>query len=298
MTHDSTNQHLSLEPDYDGFDPLEDFEDDATEVEGRADEFVATVSAAEDALAHDAMAPATPAICEKPAEERIADLLEAMAPRRTVLLGILAACETPMATSVMKEAVERISGRKFSVYTPSNFCTMLEVAGGLARVTAAGEPYTDEVRAPEMVEVDGRAFWRPTTPPPVYWQTTEAGATVLAEDDPAARIERLFAKEPEFLPVYKRILLMADTDEGTSMGLMSVAVDTDPAIAENRRFYVQHFVESLERAGAFVWADGATDAGRAALTGALAEVIDDYEVPAVDDVTCANVPTLTDGVNW
>ena len=41
------------------------------------------------------------------------------------------------------------------------------------------------------------------------------------------------------------------------MGLMSVAVDTDPAIAENRRFYVQHFVESLERAGAFVWADGA-----------------------------------------
>ena len=47
MTHDSTNQHLSLEPDYDGFDPLEDFEDDATEVEGRADEFVATVSAAE-----------------------------------------------------------------------------------------------------------------------------------------------------------------------------------------------------------------------------------------------------------
>ena len=134
-----------------------------------------------------------------------------------------------------------------------------------------------------------------------FRNTTEAGATVLAEDDPAARIERLFAKEPEFLPVYKRILLMADTEEGTSMGLMSVAVDTDPAIAENRRFYVQHFVESLERAGAFVWADGAwraTDAGRTALAGALAEVIDDYEVPAVDDVTCANVPTLTDGVNW
>lgn len=154
---------------------------------------------------------------------------------------------------------------------------------------------------PRWWKWSGRAFWRPTTPPPVYWQTTEAGATVLAEDDPAARIERLFAKEPEFLPVYKRILLMADTEEGTSMGLMSVAVDTDPAIAENRRFYVQHFVESLERAGAFVWADGAwhaTDAGRAALAGALAKVVDDYEVPAVDDVTCANVPTLTDGVNW
>ena len=214
-----------------------------------------------------------PTYAARPAEERTRELLSQMRPHRATLLGILAACETPMATSAMKETVERISGRKFSVYTPSNFCTMLEVAGGLARVTDTGEPYTDEVRAPEMVEVDSRAFWRPTTPPPVYWQTTEAGATVLAEDDPAARIERLFAKEPEFLPVYKRILLMADTEEGTSMGLMSVAVDTDPAIAENRRFYVQHFVESLERAGAFVWADGAwraTDAGRAALAVALA----------------------------
>ena len=125
-----------------------------------------------------------PTYAARPAEERTRELLSQMRPHRATLLGILAACETPMATSAMKEAVERISGRKFSVYTPSNFCTMLEVAGGLARVTDAGEPYTDEVRAPEMVEVDGRAFWRPTTPPPVYWQTTEAGATVLAEDAP------------------------------------------------------------------------------------------------------------------
>ncbi len=68
--------------------------------------------------------------------------------------------------------------------------------------------------------------------------------------------------------MYKRILLMADTEEGTGMGLMSVAVDTDPAIAENRRFYVQHFVESLERAGAFVWADGAWHATRCGPCGA------------------------------
>lgn len=242
-----------------------------------------------------------PAYAARPAEERTRELLSQMRPHRATLLGVLAACEEPVATAAMKETVERISGRKFSVYSPSNFCTMLEVAGGLERVTAEGEPYTAEVAAPEIVEVDGQKFWRPTTPPPVYWCTTEAGAIALAEDDPDARIERLFAKEPEFLPVYKRILLMADAEDGTSMGLMSVAVDTDPAVADNRRFYVQHFVESLERAGAFVWADGAwrtTEAGRAALAGALAEVIDDYEVPAVEDVTSADVPTLTDGVNW
>lgn len=242
-----------------------------------------------------------PAYAARPAVERTRELLSQMRPHRATLLGVLAACEEPVSTAAMKDAVERISGRKFSVYTPSNFCTMLEVAGALERVTAAGEPYDTEAIAPAMVEVDGREFWQPTAPAPVYWRTAEAGATVLAEDDPAGRIERLFAKEPEFLPVYKRILLMADTEEGTSMGLMSVAVDTDPAVADNRRFYVQHFVESLERAGAFVWADGAwraTDAGRAALTGALAAVVDDYDVPAVEDVTSADVPTLTDGVNW
>ena len=65
MTHDSTNQHLSLEPDYDGFDPLEDFDDDETE--GRADEFVATVSAAEDALAREnSTAPARPSPASAP----------------------------------------------------------------------------------------------------------------------------------------------------------------------------------------------------------------------------------------
>lgn len=242
-----------------------------------------------------------PAYAARPADERTRELLSQMRPHRATLLGVLAACEEPVATAAMKDTVERISGRKFSVYTPSNFCTMLEVAGGLERVTAEGEPYGADAIAPELVEVDGQEFWRPTTPAPVHWRTTEAGAAVLAEDDPAARIERLFAKEPEFLPVYKRILLMADTDEGTSMGLMSVAVDTDPAVADNRRFYVQHFVESLERAGAFVWADGAwraTDAGRAALADALADIVDDYEVPAVEDVTTADVPTLTDGVNW
>lgn len=242
-----------------------------------------------------------PAYAARPADERTRELLSQMRPHRATLLGVLAACEAPVAATAMKDTVERISGRKFSVYTPSNFCTMLEVAGGLERVTAEGEPYRADAITPELVEVNGQEFWRPTTPATVHWRTTEAGAAVLAEDDPAARIERLFAKEPEFLPVYKRILLMADTEEGTSMGLMSVAVDTDPAVADNRRFYVQHFVESLERAGAFVWADGAwrvTDTGRAALAGALAEVVDDYEVPAVEDVTSADVPTLTDGVNW
>ena len=44
--------------------------------------------------------------------------------------------------------------------------------------------------------------------------------------------------------------------------------------------------------------DGTGDGSADKPFATLAKVVDDYEVPAVDDVTCANVPTLTDGVNW
>lgn len=239
-----------------------------------------------------------PGYADRPPEERTRELFGQMNPHRATLLGMLRAAETPLATKAVADALADIPGHKFSVYTPSNFCTMLEVAGALERVNEAGEPYAAAAPEPDIVEVDGMQFWRPTTPPEVFWLTTDAGRAMLADDDPAARAERLFAKEPEFLPVYKRVLTLMDAPEGTTMGLMSVAVDTDPAVKESRRFYVQHFVESLERAGAAAWTEGAwriTDAGRAALE-MLADVVDDYEIPAVE--TVADVPTTTDGVSW
>lgn len=241
-----------------------------------------------------------PAWAARPAAERTAELFGQMRPHRAILLGILeAASDAPLTTTEVAEACERISGRKFSVYSPSNFCTMLEEVGALDRVTAEGAPYGEARPEPARVQVDGVEYWEPTLPPVVHWKTTEVGAAQLADDDPDARIARLFAAEPEFLSVYKRVLTLGCAPEGSSMGLMSVAVDTDPAVAQKRRFYVQHFVESLERAGGFVWRDGAwhtTAAGEAALTDALADVVDDYEIPAVEDV--CEMPTTTDGVRW
>ena len=206
MTHDSTNQHLSLEPDYDGFDPLEDFEDDATEVEGRADEFVATVSAAEDALAHDAMAPATPAICEKPAEERIADLLEAMAPRRTVLLGILAACAEPQPASAVNARVDELQENNFSVYSAANLCSLLEKAGAIERVTAKGEPAEDIEIEPQTVVVDGVEYLEAREPVEIYWHITEPGRAALEADKPLERLRALLDEDAAYAPIYQRIL--------------------------------------------------------------------------------------------
>lgn len=240
-----------------------------------------------------------PAYAARPALDRTRELFGQMRPHRATLLGILEMAGCPVSTAEVRARMEGSGRAKFSVYTPSNFCTMLEVAGALDRVTAEGAPYDETKPEPAVVEIDGVAYYEPTEPPCVYWKTTEAGATLLAEDDPAERIARLFEREEAYLPVYKRVLSLALPAEGTSMGLMSVAVDTDPFVAENRRFYVQHFVESLERAGAFAWENGAwhtTEAGRGALEGPLADVVDSYEIPALEDVV--EMPTITDGVRW
>lgn len=240
-----------------------------------------------------------PAYAARPALDRARELFGQMRPHRATLLGILEMASDPISTADVRAGLEGSGRVKFSVYTPSNFCTMLEVAGALDRVTAEGAPYDEAKPEPAVVEIDGVAYYEPTEPPCVYWKTTEAGAALLTEDDPAERIARLFEREETYLPVYKRVLSLALPEEGTSMGLMSVAVDTDPFVAENRRFYVQHFVESLERAGAFAWENGAwhtTEAGRAALEGPLADVVDSYEIPALEDVV--EMPTITDGVRW
>lgn len=217
MTHDSTNQHLSLEPDYDGFDPLEDFDDDETE--GRADEFVATVSAAEDALARenaDADADATPSgasvACERPAEERIDDLLKAMAPRRTVLLGILAACAQPQPASAVKAQVDELQANNFSVYSAANLCSLLEKAGALERVTADGDPADDAETEPETVVVDGVEYLEACEPVETYWLATAPGIAALEADKPLDRLRALLEEDAAYAPIYQRILNLCAAD--------------------------------------------------------------------------------------
>ena len=266
MTHDSTNQHLSLEPDYDGFDPLEDFEDDAAETEGRADEFVATVSAAEDALAHDDDKPVAPATCEKPAEERIADLLKAMAPRRTVLLGILTACDEPQPASAVNARVDELQENNFSVYSAANLCSLLEKAGAIERVTAEGEPAENIEAEPQTVVVDGVEYLEAREPVEIYWRITEPGRAALEADKPLERLRALLDEDAAYAPIYQRILRLCAADGGTTTPTINNAVDHDPLV-QKPRFYAPHFVDRLEKCDALVWKKAwcITDIGRTGL---------------------------------
>lgn len=240
----------------------------------------------------------SPEYTARPAQERTRELLAHMAPHRQVLLGALRAATSPVSDDSMRNAVEELRAHKFSVYSPSNICTMLEAAGALERVTEDGTPYERYVPQPAIVVVDGEEFFEPTEPPAVYWCITDAGKEALDANDPADRIARQLEREKEFVALYKRVLVLTARDEGATMAQLSGAVDSDPLICEPRRYFVQHFVEALERCECVAWQGAAwkaTELGERVLRENLADVAD--VVPDVIE-TPKHMPTETQGVNW
>lgn len=239
-----------------------------------------------------------PEYAARPAQERTRELLAHMSPHRQVLLGVLRAAKEPRSNEQITQAVDDLRTHKFSVYSPSNICTMLEQAGALVRVTAEGAPYADYVPTPLIVEEDGVEFYQPTTPPTVYWRTSEAGLEALVANDPEKRAIHQLEREANLQPLYKRVLTLCARTQGATMSQLSGAVDSDPLIANPREFFVQHFVEALERCECIYWqgdAWHASELGASLLATHLADVRDDApETFAVPDT----LPAETQGVNW
>lgn len=241
---------------------------------------------------------ATPEYAARPAEERIRELFNNMNPHRRVLYGVLRALCDPISNDEVGGVVDALRAHKFSVYSTSNICTMLETAGAVQRVLEDGTPYADFKPEPKIVVEDGVEYWQAVPAPTPFWQITEAGQAQLDSYHPIEKIEATFADEAEYLTLYKRVLTMCASDEGVTMKQMSAAVDSDPLVAtEPRNYFVQHFVEALERGEAVAWNGKAwkiTEVGRQALSENLADVVDDYVMPA--DAQPAQ--TESDGVNW
>lgn len=290
----------SLDPMGDYIDPADPSDDDPSpflpNVQGRT-EFLPPDADRIPVMEH-AVKQGTDEYAARPADERTRELFGQMRPHRTTLLGILDATCTPASTDEIERAVEELRTRKFSVYSASNLCTMLEAAGALERVTAEGDPYETCDPKPAVVVIDGEEYYEPTWPPKVHWQATETGLQMVAEDDPVERMQRLLKREEDLQAVHKRVLSMASEPGGTTMSQLSAAVDGNPLIAEPRRFFVQHFVEGLERCDALAWSGStwkATSIGAQALE-MLANVRDDYEAPAKD--TANAIATETNGITW
>ena len=236
----------------------------------------------------------------RPAKERITELFNNMNPHRRVLYGVLREMKQPISNARAKDVIENIRAHKFSVYSPTNICTMLEVAGAVERVLEDGKPYSEYQPEPEIIVEDGVEYYKPTEAPAPFWCITEAGEAQLETYDPKQKLEEQLEREKEYKVLYKRVLVLGSREEGATMKQFSAAVDSDPLVAtEPRDFFVQHFVEALERCEAVAW-DGSvwrtTKLGTQALEDAnmLAGVEDTWKPTGEEKAA----ETETQGVNW
>lgn len=198
-----------------------------------------------------------------PARERIERLFADMPPFKRWFITILDACRTAQAAPQIEELVNGLVRKRQCVYSAASFCTMLEEAGALEKLTVDGTPY-EEVE-PQLVEVeeDGKKFLRPTPPPEVMWKTTPAGLDALADDNPLGELEYIVdEQEQAYAGVFQEILGMCDGD-GSSIDQIKRQVNSNPALDYPKKT-AQFFMDYLDRNGAIEW-DGTwkiTEVGR------------------------------------
>lgn len=288
MSFDSTFD-LSLDDELDGFDPLaDDGADEDDELEGGE---TAPISAAVDAAAGTAVARAVAAgtaenaqvahADERTAAERIDALFESMAPRRKVLLGILAYVSGGMKpVAEVNAEVDRLQEDNYSVYSAADLCKLLEGAGAIERVTAEGTPADEVETEPKTVVVDGIEYIEAAEPVEIFWQITEDGQAKLDSDKPVDRMRELFERDEKYAVIYKRILTLCAAEGGATTPDINSAVDDDPLV-QKPRLYAPHFVDLLEKCDALEWRKAwyTTEVGRAGL-----EILADVEdAPAEGD---------------
>jgi hypothetical protein len=207
-------------------------------------------------------APAPAAKPQVPAAERIEQLFDDMVPFKRWFLAILEACRQAQPTAAVEALVDGLQSKRHSVYTPTSFCTMLEAAGALEKLTLDGEPYGEVEPQLEEVEEDGRTYLRPTPPPEAQWRTTAAGLEALADNRPIDALVQIVEEQADYVDVFREILGMCEGD-GSSVVQIREQVNTNPVL-EYPKKSAQFFMDYLDRNGAIEW-DGAwkiTQVGR------------------------------------
>lgn len=211
------------------------------------------------------------------AREALRALLDDMNGQRAILLQILGLCRDQMPVSEVVAAVSELQAHNESVFAPVTLCELLERAGGLVRVdrdgaelpVAQGEGAGDDGDGTASYadsDSDDEVVFEEVEPAEeAYWVTTPEGCDVLAEDDPAARLEELFEQDAYYLPVYREILELLADGPRTKREIDVIAKES-PLTQEPRRLG-GYFVDRLERVGAIEWVDpwGITELGRTAL---------------------------------
>lgn len=285
---DKNKFDLSLDPEFEEYDPLEAFDplaEDEDETE-EAPYVLSRASESEETDSEDAETEAAkPPVDERSDYERTRDLLEGMAPRRKIFLGILSFCSEQQAVSAVNAYVEEFKKDDYSIYTAADLCKLLEQAGAIERITSGGETAEEASIEPKTVVVDGVSYLEPNEPEVTYWKTTEAGQAVLEEDKPLERMQDLMERDAQYAPIYTRILELCDSNGGATIAEINAVVDDDPLV-QKPRLYGPHFVALLEECDALAWKDKTwciTDVGHAAVELIATQAVSSSAESAVAD---------------
>ena len=227
--------------------------------------------------------PDSPTTEQRPALERIATLFEQMHAHHKILLGIIAACtDEPLPREMARTIVEELKVGNASVYSAENYCTLLERAGAIELVNAAGQTPDESVDTPETVTVDGVTYLRPKASAALSWRATDAGVQALEEHQPSSRLQQLLSDKALYLPVFKRVLALCNRPGGVTTSTINQALDNDPLL-QSPRFHASYFTEHLESCEAICWKNAwyTTDLGLEALDD-LIDVEDEYGAQTID----------------
>jgi hypothetical protein len=240
ITQQKSNTKYSLDEE---FDPLADFDPDGD------DDFseYQSPSASSDEIPEN-----KESIDDRPAAERIAELISRMQSQRSVLLGIIAFCENPKLVSETNDYIDELRANNLSVFNSAIICDLLEKAGAIEQVNSEGILVKNAKAAPKVIVENGVEYLVPADSADVYWKSTQAGLEELAANKPFERLVALFEDKSEYKPIYQRILTLCADEDGASTSSLGDAVDKDPLL-QNPRFYASRFVDQLEKCEAVVW---------------------------------------------
>lgn len=255
------------------YDPLTVFNVDADADDGDFDESGGQMGPHADPLSKAAFAVRS---ADLPAEQRIEELFAALATRRRVLMGILSFLDEPRRADALQDKVDELQEHDVSVYSGYDYSLLLEEAGAVRKVDADGGKFDEDVeQAPDIVEVDGTCFYKPTDGKQVHWALTDEGRAYLEADDPLGRLAALLEEEPQHRAAYAGMLALC-RERGRSVEELAAFVD-GLDLPEGARRHCSYFARKLELADALAWSGGwrTTASGERGLVSLFADDADE-----------------------
>lgn len=180
------------------------------------------------------------------------NLIKAMAPQRSYLMRFLNAAADNPTMDAMKALYDEWFEYSPTVFTAYDMCVLLEEAGALERVTADGTPYDMGAAEPIMVidEATGATYYQANEPADLCWKLTDAGRTILDDDDPVGRAQAYFEVDTALQPLYKRLLTLCR--DGAALEELNDAINYD-VLSWEPRVYAPFFIDRMEKADAIEW---------------------------------------------